>query len=207
MWIGMVRKRTFKIDISPVPDRWRRIALMRKTIQVWPEWSEVTPLAAKKTGSTQDRDDLNTNAAETIELIVPLSDEHGVGLEGVRLSITAWPYRKLEDITALLEVPGGRSFTNIARVDGWPLDPHMNLRSRNYPGLGHLLPEVIGHHVHRFDDNARLGLDAFGAENLPLAAPITQRLESYRDFLRVVGAEFNIDGTDQLVPPDWSTLF
>jgi hypothetical protein len=33
---------------------------------------------------------------------IPLADEHGVGLEGVRLHLTAWPYRKLEDLTAVL---------------------------------------------------------------------------------------------------------
>jgi hypothetical protein len=72
--------------------------------------------------------------------------------------------------------------------------------------LSHLPPEVGQHHVHRFDDNAKLGRDAFGSANLPLAAQITDRLESYRDFLRVVGTEFNIEGLDQLQPPDWSDL-
>jgi hypothetical protein len=67
----------------------------------------------------------------------------------------------------------------------------MNVRARNYPGLRHLPPEVGQHHVHRFDDNAKLGIDGFGVENLPLAAPITDRLESFRDFLRVLSVEFN----------------
>jgi hypothetical protein len=100
----------------------------------------------------------------------------------------------------------GHSFTVIARLDAWAPDPHLNVRARKYPGLGHLPPEVGQHHVHRFEDNAKLGLEAFGADNLPLAAPIADHLDSYRDFLRAVGAEFNIEGLDQLKPPDWSGL-
>jgi hypothetical protein len=198
----MVRQRTFKDDFRPVPERWRQIAQAKKTIQTWPEWS-TPPKAPPKNAN---RDDLNTAAAETIELTVPLADENGVGLEGVRLVIVAWPYRRLEDLTAVLQVPGGRSFTAIARLDAWAPDPHLNVRARNYPGLGHLPQEVGQHHVHRFDDNAKLGLEAFGSENLPLAAQITDRLESFRDFLRVVGTEFRIDGLDRLAPPDWSGL-
>lgn len=199
----MARRRTFKRDLQPVPDRWREIARVKKTIQAWPDWSWPPQQPRKKVGTS---DDLNTSAAETIELTVPLADEHGVGLEGVRLVIAAWPYRKLEDITAVLQVPGGRSFTVIARMDAWAPDPHINARARNHPGLRYLPREVGRHHVHRFDDNAKLGLHAFGTENLPLAAPINDRLQSYRDFMRVLGAEFNIEGLDQLPPPDWASF-
>jgi hypothetical protein len=201
----MIRKRTFKDDFRPVPERWRQIVHAKKTIQTWPEWSEVAPLPTGKQVATS-RFELHTSAAETITMSIPLADEHGVGLEGVRLHLTAWPYRKLEDLTAVLEIQGGRSFITIGRVDAWAPDGHMNVRARNYPGLGHLPPEVGQHHVHRFDDNAKLGIDAFGAENLPLAAPIADRLESFRDFLRVLSVEFNIHGLDQLKPPDWSGL-
>jgi hypothetical protein len=72
--------------------------------------------------------------------------------------------------------------------------------------LGHLPAEIYGHHVHRFDDNAKIGRDAFGAGNLPLAAPVTGRLQSYRDFLRTLGEEFKISGLDQLNPPDWTVM-
>ena len=138
--------------------------------------------------------------------MVPLADKHGIGLEGVNIRITAWPYRKNYDVTATLEVPGGRSFVAIARVDAWPPDPHMNVRARGHPGCRHLPNEVIGHHVHRFEDNARLGREAFGAGNLPLAAPVNGRLESFRDFLQILSDEFRIDGLDQLSPPDWTVM-
>lgn len=201
----MVRKRTFKADASVVPERWRKIAERRKTILTWPEWSEPPVLPTGKKVETT-RFDLHTAAAETIEMIVPLATAEGVGLEGVRLQLVAWPYRRLYDITGVLEVPGGRSFVAIARLDAWPPDRHMNVQARGFPGLGHLPAIVDGHHVHRFDDNAKLGMRAFGAGNLPLAAPVTARLESFRDFLRILGAEFHIDGLDEIPPPDWTVM-
>ncbi len=200
----MVRKRTFKDNAAVVPSQWGIIAKQKKTVAIWPEWSAPPELPSRHVGD--DKDDLRTASAETIQMIVPLADEVGVGLEGVSLRITAWPFRRLYDITATLEVPGGRNFVAIARLDGWPPDPHMNARARNHPAFGHLPRVLDGHHVHRFEDNAKLGREAFGPQNLPLAAPVTTRLESYRDFLRVLSEEFKIDGLDQLAPPDWTVM-
>lgn len=200
----MVRKRTFQANAVVVPPSWRTIASQRKTIAVWPEWSDPPELPQRHVGD--DKDDLHTTAAETIEMIAPLADERAVGLEGVNLRITAWPFRRLYDVTATLEVPGGRNFVTIARLDGWPPDSHMNVQARGHPGCGHLPRVIDGHHVHRFEDNAKLGRNAFGAGNLPLAAPVEARLESYRDFLRVLGNEFKIDGLDRLDPPDWTVM-
>ena len=200
----MVRKRTFKADVVAVPAAWKTVANQRKTIAIWPEWTDPPALPSRRVG--EDKDDVHTVAAETIELLVPLADEAGVGLEGVNLRVTAWPFKKQYDVTATLEVPGNRSFVTIARVDGWPPDPHQNARARGHPACGHLPLEIDGHHVHRFEDNAKLGRDAFGAGNLPLAAPVNGRLQSYRDFLRVLSEEFKIDGLDQLAPPDWTVM-
>jgi hypothetical protein len=194
---GMVRKRTFKDNAAVVPSSWRDIAAQRKTVEVWPQWTDPPALPSRKIGDA--RDDLRTVAGETIELLVPLSDENGVGLEGVNLRITAWPYRPHHDITATLEISGGRSYVTIARVDGWPADPHMKTRARGHPGCGHIPREIEGHHVHRFQDNAKLGREAFGAGrdgNLPLAVPVNGSLKSFRDYLRVVGEEFNIEGLE-----------
>src|SRR5665213_8778 len=149
----MVRKRTFQDNAAVAPSHWRDIAKQRKSIAVWPDWSDPPVLPARRVGD--DRDDVHTVAGEGIELLVPLADEHGVGLEGVNLRLTAWPYRREYDITGTLEVPGGRSSIAIARVDGWPADPHLNLRARGHPGCGHIPLEINGHHVHRFDDNVK----------------------------------------------------
>jgi hypothetical protein len=133
---------------------------------------------------------------------MPLARRSGAGLEGVRLRLTAWPFRKEYDVTATLEVEGGRSFVTIGRVDAWPSDPHINSIARKHSALRHLPAQIDGHHVHRFGDNALLGRGAFAPmSNLPVAAPIEDRLQSFRDFLRIVGREFRIDGLSEFTPP------
>jgi hypothetical protein len=143
--------------------------------------------------------------------MIQLADAGGIGLEGVRLRFTAWAYRREHDVTATLEVVGGRSHVTIGRVDGWPITPHQNLRARRHPVLRRILPpEIVGCHVHRFDDNARLGRSAFGAgpeANLPVAAQIPGGLKSFREFLLTVGREFRIDGLKDVEPPQsWKVI-
>lgn len=201
----MVRKRSFKADVEVVPDEWRNVAELPKTIHACSGWSQ-PPSPPSPIRATSRRDDVVTVAAETIECVIPLADSHGIGLEGVRVRLTAWAYRRNYDVTATLEVPGGRSFVAIARLDAWPSDPHMNVQARGRAGLSHLPAVLDSHHVHRFKDNAKLGMRAFGSGNLPLAAPIDGRLESFREFLRICGQEFNIVGLDQIDPPDWTVM-
>ena len=189
-----------------MPDAWAGVAAQRKTLMVWPEWPEPEPQTPAKKASTQ-RDELRSAAAETLSLVIPLGDEGGVGLEGVRLRIVVWAYKALREVTATLEVEGGRSFVTIARLDGWPIDPHMNVMARGRRSVKHVPMEVVGHHVHRFSDNAKLGLPAFAPDaNLPIAVPIPNGLGSFRDFLRTLAVEFNIDGVDQIQPPDWRVM-
>jgi hypothetical protein len=95
---------------------WRLIAEQNKTFLGWPVWSEPTPVKPK----TPTRAELQTSAAETVHALVQLADAGGVGIEGVRLRLSAWAYRRLYEVTATLEVVGGRSHVTIARVDGWP---------------------------------------------------------------------------------------
>jgi hypothetical protein len=115
--------------------------------------------------------------------------------------------RKEYDVTATLEVEGGRNFITIARVDCWPADPHINTLVRRYPALRHLSNKIEGHHIHRFVDNARLGRRAFApTANLPVAAPIEDKVESFRDFARIVEAEFRVEGLSSFTPPDWQAL-
>jgi hypothetical protein len=188
-----------------VPREWREIVQQRKTILGWPAWSDPPALPSSKTAPTR-RTELHSLAAETIETLIPLADLSGVGLEGVRLGLNAWAYRRMHEVTATLEVPGHRRFVNIARVDAWPADPHFNLRTRQHPDLRQLPPVIEGSHVHRFDENAKLGISAFAPySNLPVAAPI-EELTSFRHFLRIVGEEFGIDGLPDIDPPNWQEL-
>jgi hypothetical protein len=117
-----------------VPEEWGELARQPKTIVGWPEWSDPKPLPDPRKAPTQ-RDELHTLAAELAETLIPLADSSGVGLEGVRLRINAWAYRRMHEVTAILEVPGHRRFVNVARVDAWPIDPHLNIRARQHSAL------------------------------------------------------------------------
>jgi hypothetical protein len=188
-------------------EAWGRIAKNKKTLLGWPQWPDPEPLEAGASVVTP-RADVHTAATETISIVVPLGDASGVGLEGVRLRLNVWAFRRQHEVTATLEVPGGRLFVTIARVDAWPGSPHINVRARKHSGLKHLPALIDGHHCHRFADNVRLGFAAFAPQaNLPVAAAIQKQLESFRDFVRVMSSEFRIDGLDDLEPPDsWRGL-
>lgn len=192
--------------LEPVPDEWRTIAETSKVIVSWPVWRD--PPAAEPAARELSKDKLHTRAAETTEFVVPLGEKDGPGLEGVRLRVSAWAYERERDVTANLEVSGGRSFVTIARVDAWPSDPHVNTRWRDHPKGRHLPGIIDGHHVHRFADNAPLGRPAFGPlGNLPIAVPVGGGIRSFRDFLRTVSAEFRIAGLDDIDTPEgWRRL-
>lgn len=193
-----------------IPSAWPQIVQHKKTILGWPLWSSVAALPSGKDVRTS-RADINTVAAESTQALFGLADEHGTGLEGVRLRLTAWAYRRQRDVTATLEVPGGRSFITISRIDAWPSDPHHNsFKVRRTSGLKVLGALIEGSHIHRFEDNAKCGIGAFGAGpegNLPAAAAFPNDLRSFREFLRCVSSEFNIEGLDEFPSPEgWQGL-
>lgn len=186
-----------------IPPAWATIASQSKTLLTWPSWSE-PELPVPATKPARSRQDLNSIIAETTEVVLPLGDASKVGLVGVQLRLTAWAYRRMHEVTATLEVPGGRrSFVTIARLDAWPSSPHMNVTARKTSGLRHVPLLVEGSHVHQFSDNARLGLPAFlPPRNLPVAVPI-EPLTSFRGMLRTVAQEFVIVGLEDFDPPPW----
>ncbi len=202
----MARGRNGEHLLDPVPEFWRQAAEIEKSLLEWPSWPapEGVPHGARVPAS---RGQLHTVAGETISTVVSLKEKSGPGLEGVRLRLTAWAFRRDVDVTATLEVPDNR-FVTIARVDAWPSDRHANTRARRLPALRHLPAIIEDHHVHRFADNARLGRGAFAPHgNLPVAAPIDQQLRSFRDFVRIVAAEFRINDLDDIDPPEsWRML-
>jgi hypothetical protein len=193
-----------------LPKEWREIVQQPKTIIGWPDWSGIEALPTGKNVRTR-RGDIHTVSAEITEVLFQLSDQNGIGLQGVRLRLKAWAYKRHRDVTATLEVLGGRSFVTISRVDAWPSDPHRNsFKILKVPQLKGFPAELAECHVHRFDDNAKYGAAAFGAGpegNLPVAAALPNALQSFRDFLRSVGTEFDIGGLDNFPgPPSWQGL-
>jgi hypothetical protein len=196
--------------VTVIPSAWREIVQRKKTVLGWPQWPEVAALPTGKNVRTR-RDDIHTVSAEITEVVFLLADKEGTGLEGVRLRLKAWAYRRHRDVTGTLEVVGGRSFVTISRIDAWPSDPHHNsFKALKRPGLKAFPVEITGCHVHRFDDNAKYGGQAFGAGpegNLPVARAFPNDLQSFRDFLRSVADEFNIEGLDEFPsPPSWQGL-
>jgi len=107
---------------SDIPADWQRVAEMQKEMLDWPNWPDAHLPASSRRVVTQ-RDELHTTAGDTIRVVIPLAEAGGPGLEAVRLRLTAWPFRREYDVSATLEVEGGRSFLNIARIDVWPADP------------------------------------------------------------------------------------
>lgn len=193
-----------KAVVTVIPSGWRHIIQRKKTVIGWPDWSPVAALVSGKKAQHR-RDDVRTVSAEVTAAIFLLADDKGTGLEGVRLRLNVWAYKRHEDVTATLEVVGGRNFVTISRVDAWPSVPHQNsYKALKKPGLKGFQAELPGCHVHRFDDNVKYGAEAFGAGpegNLPVAAAFPNNLQSFRDFLRSVGTEFNIDGLDEFPGP------
>ena len=189
---------------SVIPEHWREIATVAKEPIGWPTWPEI--VLPKPRPKTASRNDLNTGAGNTTQIILPLARLSGEGIEGARIRITAWPFRRQFDVTATMEAPGGRSFVTIARLDAWPPDPHENVSRPHRQMLG-VPAQVIGHHIHRFEDNARVGREAFAPfGNLPIARPIEGPIDSFRQFLDMVGKEFRIEGLADWPPPEWGEL-
>ena len=195
---------------SIIPRIWREIQQRKKAVLGWPDWSEAAVLRTGKNVKTS-RDDLHTVSAEVTQALFQLGNEQGVHIEGVRLRLKAWAYRRNRDVTATLEVVGDRSFVTIARIDAWPSSPHHNsFKALKKPALKGFPTAIEGCHVHRFDDNAKYGAEAFGPGpegNLPVAQAFPNDLQSFRDFLRSVGDEFNIEGLEEFPgPPSWQGL-
>lgn len=191
-----------------IPERWRDIASVDKEPLTWPDWSHVEPPPPPPKGkSSAPRDEFRTSAAQRTQVVIPLAEVNGAGIESARLRITAWPRERNFDVTATLEIEGGRGFITIARVDAWPPDPHDNTRRDICRRLG--IPVTVEeHHVHRFDDNACIGREAFHPfGNLPIARPISEATLSFKKFMAIVETEFRISGIrDFPSPPNWGAL-
>jgi hypothetical protein len=171
--------------------RWVELATQKKQIFDWPSW-QLQSARQRKAGEVPSGTDQFT-------LAVLLSDETGVSIEGLELRIIVWRDRPHDDATALLQVEDG-SWMTISRLDCWPNSPHINTYWKRLQQP----PQIEGSHVHRCEDNARLGRRAFNPfANLPSAMPVDSSPQSFRDMMVLVENYFNVDGASKLPPPDW----
>ena len=189
---------------TDVPERWREIAQRQKAIVGWPDWPDVElPPPPPKGRPVEQFGMLRTQSGKPSSVVFSLETTDGVGIEGARLRITAWPFLKCDDVTATLEILTDRGWINIARLDAWPRNLHRN--SREVARRSGVPTEVVGCHVHRFAENASFGPEAF-TDNLPVARPLDGVTRSFREFLAIVEREFCVEIGEFPAPPGWDQL-
>jgi hypothetical protein len=146
---------------------------------------------------------VNDSNRPRLEAVVRLRSE-GVSLEGLRLRANASIDFYDRDITMQLELLRWSSKFHLTRADFRPFSMHQNNRRE----LKHLPRriEACVTHIHRFEDNVRLGVDAFRSvkiDNLPAAAPVEPAPGSVRDFLSVVAQCMSIGDCRDMPLPPW----
>jgi hypothetical protein len=136
------------------------------------------------------------------KLALPLSDETGVSIGGLQL-ILQFDAVGSQDGSVILHYCDRLNW-HLGRFDFGDSERHNNRRAMA-AGVQGLLPMVEGSHCHSLLDNTRLGIDAFRAAAgcPPAARPIDDFPASFRQRMRLVSAEFNIDGLVELPPPPY----
>ncbi|WP_210486616.1 hypothetical protein [Microvirga antarctica] len=184
----------------PYPlDIWQAFVKKPKTVFGWPDWDEgKLSRESKKDAQRAGRQPFYSEDAERLTLRVLLDDGSGAAIEGAGVRIMVWKHHLLRDMTAILEISHEGKSLCISRVDVAPTSPHANKHWRRF----NCLPEIAGSHHHPFYENALLGRQAFPPEgNLQVAVPIDEEPQSFRDFMKVVGTAFNVQGLEDLRRP------
>lgn len=191
------------MSASAKVDGWSDLTSRPKSVFGWPDWAKL-PITqhGRDNSNVESRSPLRSLLAERVELLLQLQDENGIALEGVRVRIAAWSHRYLQDMTATFEVlDTGDRWLCINRIDFLPPAPHHNKHHRRF-GIS---PEIYGSHIHRCEDNAKLGVEAFTPrENLPNAIPLDREPNSFKEVVDLISEHFNISGISELPAPDWN---
>lgn len=186
------------IDDKVVFQNWQKLLNEPKSIFDWPSWE---PIQIAYDNRDRANPSLRSRVAERSQLLVQLSDEHGVSIEGVRVRVVAWVNRPMEDITVTFEVLNVQNWLCISRIDIQPTGPHTNQHWRKF----NLNPDVNGSHIHSFEDNVKLGREAFAPlGNLPNALPLDEEPASFREICQLVTKVFRVEAFDSLPTPEWN---
>lgn len=135
----------------------------------------------------------------TARLTLPLADASSVSIEGLLL-ILEFDALGARTGAAVLRL-GDRHDWHLGRFDFGEDETHSNRRAIKLGGRG-LPPFVRGTHCHAFGLNEPLGIDAFQVSgSLPAAVGISDIPPSFRQRMRLVSTEFNIDGLEDIPAP------
>ncbi|MEN5248479.1 hypothetical protein [Brucella pseudintermedia] len=171
-------------------EKWQRLHDIPKDIFGWPDWRELRQ--PKSSGL------LRSQVAQRSTLLISLSDKEGINLENIQARITIWKERPNEDVTCTLEA-ADNNWTCISRMDFWSNSPHTNLDWKSVNGLP---PRVGDTHYHRFKENKAIGSSSFKPNgNLRAAIEFDIEPKSFRDILRLIETEWNIEGASDLPLP------
>jgi hypothetical protein len=153
-----------------------------KILDQWPQWEPVSAALGARLG-----------------FVSGLSID-GVGLAGLSIRGTALRDVIGEDVVFQLEAVIGNRPRPIARLEYRPISGHRNPRNRH--DFMSQIDVGISHH-HPFEANARLGLSAFEADNLPLAMALEPQPSSLNEFVYIVASAFGIPDLTQIGWPEW----
>jgi len=140
---------------------------------------------------------------EFVRLVSPL-DIDGITEEGLLFTARAHIYMPDRAVAFQLEYHSARNAKlrgPIVRFDWLPTAPHNN------KGRGpkeHQLQTITGSHLHSFDLNWDPSNSAMRQPNLPIAVPVSDRLETFKEALDFVEKEFRIKGLGSIPPPPWT---
>ncbi|WP_152579325.1 hypothetical protein [Bosea sp. LC85] len=136
----------------------------------------------------------------TLKLHLALADDSGVSIGGLSLMLEFDALGGRQGAAVLRFCD--QSNWHLGRFDFGEEETHSNRRAISQGCSG--VPALVrGSHCHQFGLNERLGADAFRATTgcPPAAIPIVDDPPSFRQRMRLVSAEFNIEGLDDIPPP------
>lgn len=143
-----------------------------------------------------------TPAGRCLEVKLPLF-AGGLAPEGFFFRATAIATLPDQQVTFQLEyhgvdIPGGTG--PLCRLEWRPKGKHDN-KGQGPTELRFI--EQTGTHFHSFEDNWSQKNGALLRDNLPIARPINQDIQGFRECLEVVGNLFRINNITIVKTPEW----
>jgi hypothetical protein len=163
-----------------MPTKLESLVYAEKTISAVPAWVERGP--------------------DSLEFTTPLEID-GVVLEALALRGRARKSLADREVIFQLEYHHGQIIGGpVCRIEWRPLSAHNN-KGLGPKSLRHMIQS--GSHHHRFDLNWKQSPDSVLRGDLPIAVPLNEDPNSFRELLAVVGKEFRIRRIQSITVPPW----